>query len=61
MPLVEPPVLQAINGKLETTLTVRMANVAVPLWINVAPFGQPPSYQCHMTTMPLRRYEWPAS
>ena len=58
-PLIEPTVLQAVNGKLETTLTVRMANVAVPLWLNVAPFGQPPSYQCKMTVMPLRRYSWP--
>jgi FtsP/CotA-like multicopper oxidase with cupredoxin domain len=58
-PLVEPPVLQAVNGKVETTLTLRLANVALPLWINVAPFGQPANYQCSMVTMPIRRYSWP--
>jgi FtsP/CotA-like multicopper oxidase with cupredoxin domain len=58
-PLVEPPVIDAVGGKLETTLTLHMASVSVPNWRNVAPFGQPPVYQCGMTKMNLRQYSWP--
>ena len=56
---VEPPVIDAVGVKLETTLTLRMASVSVPNWRNVAPFGQPPVYQCAMTKMNLRQYSWP--
>src|SRR5579872_1752612 len=58
-PLVEPTVLQPVGGRLETTLVLHLANVAVPMWLNIAPFGQPPSYRCSMTTVPLRQYSWP--
>src|SRR6267142_1321217 len=60
-PLLEPPVITAVGGKLETTLTLRMATVEVPNWVNVAPFGQPAVYQCTMTRMNLRRYYWPST
>jgi FtsP/CotA-like multicopper oxidase with cupredoxin domain len=59
-PLVEPPVIAAAEGKLETTLTVRMDEVEIPNWINIAAFGAPPVYQCSMTKMNLRRYHWPS-
>jgi FtsP/CotA-like multicopper oxidase with cupredoxin domain len=58
-PLIEPPVIDAVGGKAETTLTLRMAAVKVPNWRNIAPFGQPAVYQCNMTTMTLRQYFWP--
>ena len=57
--LQEPQVIDAVGGKAETTLTVRMAKVPIPLWLNVAPFGQPPVYRCKMTMMNIRRYSWP--
>lgn len=58
-PLVEPTVLQAVGGRLETTLVLNLVNVAVPMWLNTAPFGQPPIYRCSMVTLPLRQYSWP--
>lgn len=58
-PLVEPDVIQASGGKLETTLTVRMATVAVPVWQNIGTSTQP-NYQCAMTPMDLRQYTWPS-
>jgi hypothetical protein len=57
--LLEPSVIDAVGGKAETTLTLRMANVKVPFWRNIAPFGQPAVYQCTMTSMNLRQYSWP--
>jgi FtsP/CotA-like multicopper oxidase with cupredoxin domain len=58
-PLQEPAVLSAFKGKLETTLTVRMVDdVEVPIWANIAPFGQPPVYQCSKTKLQLRQYSW---
>ena len=60
-PLIEPPVLEASGGKVETTLTVRMANdVEVPVWINLNGFDKPPNYKCSMAKMDLRRYNWPS-
>lgn len=58
-PLMEPTVLTAVGGKLETTLILRMKNVEVPVWRNTAPFGDPPIYQCNMAKMDLRQYTWP--
>ena len=60
-PLIEPPVLTPVDGKLETTLTLRMRDVDVPIWINTAPFGQPPVYRCTMTKKSLRQYFWPSA
>src|SRR5581483_8893963 len=58
-PLIEPPVLEATGGRLETTLTVRMVpGVEVPVWTNTAPRGQPPDYHCGMVKMDLRQYMW---
>jgi FtsP/CotA-like multicopper oxidase with cupredoxin domain len=58
-PLIEPQVLTAKAGRLETTLTLRMATALIPAWLNVAPFGEPPVYRCSMTKLKLRRYSWP--
>ena len=60
MPLIEPTVIEAKDGKIETSLVVEMRTEDVPVWQNVAPGGKPPDYKCKMQKMNLRMYGWPS-
>lgn len=54
--LIEPPVIQSVNGVLDTTLRVELKPQSVPVWQQTG--GQ---WSCCMQTLNLRTYGFPRS
>lgn len=54
--LIEPPVIQSVNGVLDTTLRVELKPQSVPVWQQIG--GQ---WSCCMQTLNLRTYGFPKS
>ncbi len=54
--LIEPPVIQSVNGVLDTTLRLEMTQQSVPVWQQTA--GQ---WSCCMKSLSLRTYGSPKS